>query len=39
MSFAAALGVSIIVSLVLTALRNRPEYDFTQLREEVRLID
>ncbi len=38
-SFAAALGVSIIVSLVLTALRNRPEYDFAQLREQVRLID
>ena len=38
-SFAAALGVSVIASLVLTALRNRPEYDFTQLREQVRLID
>ena len=38
-SFAAALGVSIVVSLVLTALRNRPEYDFAQLREQVRLID
>ena len=38
-SFAAALGVSIIASLVLTALRNRPEYDFAQLREQVRLID
>ena len=38
-SFGAALGVSVIASLVLTALRNRPEYDFAQLREQVRLID
>ena len=37
-SFGAALGASIVVSLILTALRTGA-YDFSQLRQRVRLIE